>query len=416
MRRPDFFRRAALDALNDAALGGLLSAQGKWRNLWCVLALVLAAAAVLFVWYGQFTRKARVSGYLVPTQGMVRIVSPQAGTVLERRAVENRTVRQGDVLLVISSEHANALSPAPQAAAIDTLRSRRASLQREQDKQAQIDHLAQRAIGERLQGLKAELAEAQAQQQWQRERVAIAAQSLQRQADLVAAGFVADAALEAKRNDVLEARRQLAGLQRDVTVLQREIAAAPIEVAAGALKQANHSAAIDRQISEVDEQLSQTDSRRMVVLRAPVDGTVTTVLADVGQAVTPGTTLLSVLPQGAQLQARLLVPTRAAGFLRPRQEVALRYPAFAYQRFGHHIGDVVEISRSVVRPQEANLPVAMDEPMYVVTVNLRQQAVRAYGREFPLQPDMTVDADVHLERRRLLDWVLDPVQSVTGRL
>ncbi|KQW02929.1 hypothetical protein ASC87_00850 [Rhizobacter sp. Root1221] len=397
-------------------MGGLLSAQGKLRNVWCVLALVLAAAAVLFVWYGQFTRKAHVSGYLVPTQGMVRIVSPQAGTVLERRAVDNRTVRQGDVLLVISSEHANALSPAPQAAAIDTLRSRRASLQREQDKLAQIDHLAQRAIGERLQGLKAELAEAQAQQQWQRERVAIAAQSLQRQADLVAAGFVADAALEAKRNDVLEARRQLAGLQRDITVLQRDIAAAPIEVAAGALKQANHSAAIDRQISEVDEQLSQTDSRRMVVLRAPVDGTVTTVLADVGQAVTPGTTLLSILPQGAQLQARLLVPTRAAGFLRPHQEVALRYPAFAYQRFGHHIGDVVEISRSVVRPQEANLPVAMDEPVYVVTVSLRQQAVRAYGREFPLQPDMTVDADVHLERRRLLDWVLDPVQSVTGRL
>jgi membrane fusion protein len=132
--------------------------------------------------------------------------------------------------------------------------------------------------------------------------------------------------------------------------------------------------------------------------------------------VEPNTPLLSLLPSGARLQAQLLVPTRAAGFIRPGQEVALRYRAYPYQRFGHHLGRVTEVGRSVIQPNEISLPVPVQEAVYRVTVALPLQQVRAYGQAMPLQSGMALDADIRVDRRRLIEWVFDPLLSISGRL
>jgi membrane fusion protein len=58
---------------------------------------------------------------------------------------------------------------------------------------------------------------------------------------------------------------------------------------------------------------------------------------------------------------------------------------------------------------------AATEPIYRITVRLASQTVTAYGAQVPLQPGMTLEADVALERRRLFEWVLDPLYAVTGR-
>jgi membrane fusion protein len=33
----------------------------------------------------------------------------------------------------------------------------------------------------------------------------------------------------------------------------------------------------------------------------------------------------------------------------------------------------------------------------------------------PLQPGMQLEADIMMERRRLIEWVLDPLFTLTGR-
>jgi membrane fusion protein len=152
------------------------------------------------------------------------------------------------------------------------------------------------------------------------------------------------------------------------------------------------------------------------VITAPCDGTATTILAERGQTATPSAPLLSILPSGAQLEAYLLVPTRAVGFIAPKQTVALRYQAFPYQRFGSYRGYVTQISRTLITPNEANLPVTLEEPVYRVTVALLAQSVQAYGDRVPLQAGMLLDADVWIDRRRIIEWIFDPILSVAGRL
>jgi membrane fusion protein len=128
---------------------------------------------------------------------------------------------------------------------------------------------------------------------------------------------------------------------------------------------------------------------------------------------------MSLLPSDGQLEAELLVPSRAVGFIEPGDRVLLRYQAFPYQKFGHHKAEVVRISRSALGPNELGALIGdtkANEPFYRVTVTLARQVVTAYGRNEHLKPGMLLEADIMGERRRLVEWILEPLYSVKGRV
>jgi membrane fusion protein len=414
--KPSLFRPEVLEARRQSLQGGVLIAATPSLRLLVALAVGIAGALAAYACWGEYTRKEHVGGYLAPTLGLIKIHTPQAGRVLERRVAEGQRVRQGEVLLVISSERATESTAETGAAMLRELARRRDSLERERAKQAEIDRLGAGGLAERIRGLQAEIAQAGSQRELQRSRVASAERTVARNRALVAARFLSPAAMQQSEEALLDQRGQLAALERSITGLQRELDAAEVEMAASGLRRANNSAGLERQISELEQQLTEGAARREVVLTAPADGTVTTVLAESGQTVTPAQPLLSILPAGAALEARLLVPTRAAGFIRVGQEVALRYQAFPYQRFGHHLGQVREVGLTVIQADEVSLPLPVREPVYLVTVRLPSQAVRAYGQSLALQAGMVVDADVRIDRRRLVEWLFDPLLSVAGRV
>jgi membrane fusion protein len=131
--------------------------------------------------------------------------------------------------------------------------------------------------------------------------------------------------------------------------------------------------------------------------------------------------VLSIVPAGAKLQAQLFSPSRAIGFVHPGQHVLLRYQAFPYQKFGYYEGVVADISRSAVNPAELSHQLAglsslftPNEPIFRITVSLAKQTVLAYGKPVPLQPGMQLEADVLIESRRLIEWVFDPLFTLTG--
>ena len=410
------FRREAIEAQREGLQGGVLIAATPALRVLVAASVAIACTLVGYACWGEYTRKEHVTGYLAPTLGLVKIHTPQTGRVLEKRVSEGQRVKQGDTLLLISSERATTATAETGTAMLRELAARRDSLRRELAKQGEIDRLAENGLRDRIRGLEAELAQAATQLKIQRSRVASAERTVRRNAELVAARFVSEAAMQVKNEELLDQRGELAAIERSITGLQRDLDAARVDLAGAALRRANNAAGLERQISEIEQQLTEGEARREAVLVAPADGTVTTVLAEVGQTVTPEQPLLSILPAGAALEARLLVPTRAAGFIRPGQDVALRYAAFPYQRFGHHLGRVAAVGRTVIQPGEVSLPVAVEEPVYLVTVSLQAQEVRAYGQELALQAGMMLDADVRIDRRRLIAWLFDPLLSVAGRV
>ena len=178
------------------------------------------------------------------------------------------------------------------------------SLRREQAKQIQIDTLGAGGLADRARGLAAELAQAGAQLELQRGRVASAQRTVGRYEQLVISRFVSEASLQQKQDELLDQRNQLAGLERSITGLNRDLAATRTELVTSRLKRDNNAAAIARQVSELEQQITEGDARRTVVLTAPAEGTVTTILAEVSQAVMPNAPLLAILPAGAELEWR----------------------------------------------------------------------------------------------------------------
>ena len=69
------------------------------------------------------------------------------------------------------------------------------------------------------------------------------------------------------------------------------------------------------------------------------------------------------------------------------------------------------MSTTVLTGADTAAPITLKEPAYKATVALDQSYVNARGKQLALQPDMLLKADIILERRTLVDWILNPLLS-----
>src|SRR4029450_9202405 len=125
------FRREVIDARREKALGDVLLIQPMSTSALTLLAVVLASGLIGFAFWGQYTRKAHVSGYLVPTAGLVKVYSRESGTIVAKRIAEGQRVSKGDVLFVVSMERRSSEKIDTQAAVMAQLEERRSSLSAE---------------------------------------------------------------------------------------------------------------------------------------------------------------------------------------------------------------------------------------------------------------------------------------------
>jgi membrane fusion protein len=116
------------------------------------------------------------------------------------------------------------------------------------------------------------------------------------------------------------------------------------------------------------------------------------------------------------LEAYLYVPSRAIGFIRPGQLVKVQFQAFPYQRFGTYNGRIIDVSDTILSPLELPIKMSLSEPVYRVAVELEQQTVTAYGEEVTLQAGMLLNADISVDTRNLMEWLLDPLYSLKERM
>ena len=164
-------------------------------------------------------------------------------------------------------------------------------------------------------------------------------------------------------------------------------------------------------LSWIEQRIAEVDGRRAYIIKAPTSGRVSTLQATVGQIADPKHMQLEIIPLDSTLQAQLFFPTRAFGFVRPGQQVRILYDAFPYQKFGTYRASVTKVSQTILTGNDATGPITLKEPAYRVTVAPERPDIDAYGLKMPLQPGMLLKADVILEQRSLMRWLLDPVFS-----
>ncbi|WP_372012645.1 HlyD family secretion protein [Pseudoxanthomonas sp. 10H] len=415
----DLFRREVMEARRHGWLGHISLVQPVRLRVLALGAGLAAAAVVLFLLTGTYTRRSTVAGQLVPSRGLATVVAPASGVVSRLEVAEGGRVRQGQALATVAVPRATLAEGDTFAALERRLASRREGLVEERAARQALLAAQDAGLRAQLAAAEREGAQLDAEVATRREQVRIAGETLQRLRPLQEAGYVGLLQLRQQESNVLSWRGEMQALQRQSTATRRTIAQLRQSLAELPGQAMASDAGLRQELARLEQEQLETRARGALVVNAPVAGSVSAQLAKAGQAVQAGQPLLSLLPADGGLEAELLVPSRAIGFVEPGDEVLLRYHAFPYQKFGHQRGRVVRISRSALDPADIG-PVAGQpqarEPRYRVTVALARQAVTAFGNEEPLRPGMLLDADILGERRRLIEWVFEPLYSVRGRI
>jgi membrane fusion protein len=414
------FRPEALEHQRQAWLGDMQLLRPLSLRLLTATVLLVLAIVLAFLWWGEYTRKARVAGVLVPDQGVVRLLPPQEAVVLERHAVEGARVARGDVLFVLSLERSSAAGDT-QASVQRSLRERERSLVDSASQQALLTQAQATTMDQRLADMRRERGQRLSEALLHKQRLMLAGDALARLESLRRDNFISAAQLQVKHEELLGLQAQSQALEREAAAHERAIAALEAERRELPLRAQALQGEIQRERAELAQLAAESEAKRRLVVQAPTDGVVSAVLAQPGQTVTPSAALASLVPADSQLQAHLYAPSSAVGFLLPDQTVLLRYQAYAYQKFGHQRGRVLQISRTPLSAADQSAlagvqPHGAGEPLYRITVALDKQQVSAYGQNISLVPGMQLDADVLLDRRRLIEWIFEPLLGLGGRV
>ncbi|AZD79752.1 HlyD family secretion protein [Pseudomonas chlororaphis subsp. aurantiaca] len=417
------FRREALDARQTNGLGDIVLVRPISFTLLTCLATALAVSVAAFFFFGSYTKRSTISGQLVPVGGQVKVYVPQAGIVFEKFVHEGQRVKRGEPLLTISSERYGSDAEPVQAGISRQLEHRRDSLRGELEKVLRLQLDERDSLSNKVASLQRELAILARQADSQRRLVALSSDATQRYQGLMDKGYISVDQLQQRQAELLGQRQALQGLERERATLQQQLTERRNELAGLGARQANQQADIQRQLSALEQNLAESEAKRTLLVTAPETGIATAVLADIGQTVDSSRPLLSIVPADAPLQAELYAPSKSIGFIKPGDSVLIRYQAYPYQKFGQYQGRVRSISRTSVPFTElASMAGAVpglgkdSEQLYRLQVSLDKQMVTAYGQPRPLQSGMLLDADVLQDTRRLYEWVLEPLYSLTGKL
>jgi membrane fusion protein len=414
------FRTESIEHVSAKQYGTVILARTVSHNFLTALFVVIGLAILAFFIAFDTTRKAQCQGILIPSTGVIKITPNQNGVIKEKRVAEGALVKAGDVMFVLSSERSSVDSASAEQAVSTFLKDRRNSFEAELQQsnlqsQQRID-----AARRRVQELAQEAAYIADQIALQRRRVVLAEQAQKRYGDLLAARYISAAQFQDRQVEFLDQQQKLADLQRTLAMTRRDLTTAQDDIHDKELQAQRDAGALRRSVSSLQQDLTENEARREILVRAPQNGMVTAITMERGQAVSANTVLASILPAGAALEAEIYAPSRSAGFVKSGMPVLLRYQAYPYQKFGQYPAVVREVANTSLRPDELTLPGAAPgaaaEPLYRIRLTLDKQTVQAYGNVLPLKSGMLVDASIVLEHRRLYEWVIEPLLSISGKI
>src|SRR4051794_8357490 len=410
--QPALFRPEAVDFVQQRhGWGEVVSLQPISSMIlsWTLAGLV--ASIVIFISIAQYARKETVTGYLTPTSGTAKLLVPQQGFIKEIYVKEGQEVAEGDPLLTIVTSQISANGDDVNATVLAALARQREVIERQivaEERRTASEH---ERLASTTKGIEGEIAQLEDQRNIQNERLKLSESFVSTGATLIAKGALPAVELKRREQAALEQAQNLASLDQQITVRRTQLTDARHTLEQLPTVVAERLRVLRSDLSWIEQRTAEVDGRRAYVIRAPTSGRVSTLQATVGKVADPKDMQLEIIPLEPTLQAELFFPTRASGFVRPGQQVRILYDAFPYQKFGSYRGIVAIVSHTILTGNDATGPITLKEPAYRVTVLPERPDVDAYGRKMPLQPGMLLKADVILEQRSLMRWLLDPILS-----
>ena len=392
----------------------------KNRRTSSVLVWTLAggtAFATAWAFLAPLPQTVAVQGKLQPASGVQAIEASVPGVVDDVAVVEGQRVARGDLLLRFDARDAETrlnsaqrnrdrlqnqvtinrvvLGEQPESSLSANQKALLKSQRQDNDGHLEAESAAIRRSKVRIAGLRQSLSTA--------EMVADRYQTLQREGASSELQVVAALAKVTEFRTSLDAEEEeLIRLQsrRDTDQGGRE-ARLRKEIEANL----NRIASLDTEIRKAEVLLSR------ISVQAPISGLVFDLNVSRGDVVPGGKgvkPMLQIIPED-DLQAKIYIPNEAIGFIRKGQRADISLTAFNASDYGYLPATVQRIGSDALTPKEQQRELGQDAKglYFPATLKLESQALTVGQRSVPLQPGMSLTADLHLRTRRFISAITD---------
>ncbi len=227
---------------------------------------------------------------------------------------------------------------------------------------------------------------------------------------LVDQGYISGHATQDKIRDRIELERDLATqkanlLQTQATLLESENnRRAYVAEVRRSLYEREAQADLKRQ-QATQEQAKAGQRERLTTLRAPVAGVVQQLAVHTtGGVVTEAQTLMIIVPDGAVVTAEVTLENKDIGFVNVGDDAALKLETFPFTRYGTLAAQVERVTADAVTDEKRGA-------IFPVTLSLSRKHINVDGKLIPLAPGMNVTAEIKTGQRRVIEYLLSPIQK-----
>ena len=152
------------------------------------------------------------------------------------------------------------------------------------------------------------------------------------------------------------------------------------------------------------EQAKATRREELTTLRAPVAGSVQQLsVHTAGGVVTEAQTLMVIVPREAQVTAEVMLENKDIGFVRAGQAAEVKLETFPFTRYGTLPARIVQVTQDAVQDEKRGA-------IFLATVRMDAAHIDVDGKKVALSPGMNLTAEIKTGQRRVIDYLLSPIQ------
>ena len=410
------FREEAIKSKRSRITGSIVIFQPVSIYISSLVAFLIFILVILFITQSEYSRKEKVKGYLIPEKGLVKVFSDRQGVVEELYVREADQVTAGQPLVKIKNSQSLATGVELADALSKEISKQISTLQVELETSEQMFRYDNTRLGRQIVLLNQSMSSVQKAATTNRKRLEIKEDQYLKNRELSEKNYISNTQLSLIQEEYLEVLENNDRFEREIATIQLELSSLESEMESLPEKKLNKRALLERQISELKTRQFELDNQYEFIKVAPESGVVTAIQPSLGGHINNLSPILSIIPRNSPLEIELLLPTRSSGFVQIGNSIKIRFDAFPYQKFGLVSGSIINIDKALILPTDKVLPIKLEEAMYRVRATLAQQSITAYGKTFPLKVGMIADVDIILEKRTLLEWLLDPIFALKGEL
>lgn len=365
----------------------------------------------------SFERKATVLGWIKPTQGIVKIYPQKVGVISQIFIKNGDPISEGQSLFIINNEANLTNGSQVEESLLNEFYAQELLIKAQIERANQIFDMRIANNKHQIASAKKNLTLLQKQIANTEARYDKQQKQVERLFGLNQQGYVSENDLNTADGEKLLLKSEIERLSIDVLNERNQMSQMISNSKLLPVEWSNEIDKLKEKLSYIAQEIVKLESERSYIVKATKPGIATNLQAFEGQHVSLSMPLLTILPKYSDLQAQLLIPVSASGFIEQGQDINIRYDAFPYQKFGTYSGRIIEVSDSVLLPGELVSPVSkITEPVYSVSASITSPYVRAFGKDIALKSGMTFSTDISLESRTFLEWFLAPIYSLRGKL